>query len=129
MAKTKPAKRRNASLDIILSTMERGFASVAADIEATDEKIDGVKTKMIDQFEHVDAQFRSANDHLRDISSELAAIHRRIERLEEPGASNAGFAKEIDHALKRIAAIEKHLGINKKIAASPTSPPYLCRAF
>ena len=30
----------------------------------------------------------------------------------------AAFQKEIDHALERIAAIEKHLGINKKIAAS-----------
>jgi hypothetical protein len=29
----------------------------------------------------------------------------------------AGFGKEIDHALERIAAIEKHLGISKKIAA------------
>jgi hypothetical protein len=28
-----------------------------------------------------------------------------------------GFRKEIDHALERIAAIEKHLGIGKKIAA------------
>jgi hypothetical protein len=27
------------------------------------------------------------------------------------------YRKEIDHALERIAAIEKHLGIDKKIAA------------
>ena len=30
-----------------------------------------------------------------------------IERLEEQGASNAAFAKEIDHLLTRIAEIEK----------------------
>jgi hypothetical protein len=29
----------------------------------------------------------------------------------------SGFRKEIDHALERIAAIEEHLGIDKKIAA------------
>jgi hypothetical protein len=29
----------------------------------------------------------------------------------------AGLTKEIDRALERIAAIEKHLGIDKKIAA------------
>jgi len=29
----------------------------------------------------------------------------------------AEYRKEIDHALDRIAAIEKHPGINKKIAA------------
>jgi hypothetical protein len=28
-----------------------------------------------------------------------------------------GYRKEIDHALERIAAIEKHLGLDKKIAA------------
>jgi hypothetical protein len=44
-------------------------------------------------------------------------IHRRVERLEELGASNAGFAKEIDHLLTRVAEIEKHLGIGEKIAA------------
>jgi hypothetical protein len=32
-------------------------------------------------------------------------------------ASTAGFAREIDHALERIAASEKHLGLKKKIAA------------
>jgi hypothetical protein len=51
------------------------------------------------------------------MSSELAGIHRRIERLEEQGASNAGFAKEIDLLLSRVTAIEKHLGIERKIAA------------
>jgi hypothetical protein len=44
-------------------------------------------------------------------------IHRRVERLEELGASNAGFAKKIDPAHARIAAIEKHLGLDKKLAA------------
>jgi hypothetical protein len=29
----------------------------------------------------------------------------------------AGFSKEIDHLLTRVTAIEKHLGIDKKIAA------------
>jgi hypothetical protein len=28
-----------------------------------------------------------------------------------------GFAKEIDHLLMRVVEIEKHLGIDKKIAA------------
>jgi hypothetical protein len=62
-------------------------------------------------------QVRATHDRLRDISAEIAVIHRRVERLEEQGASNAGFAKEIDHLLARVAEIEKHLGIDKKIAA------------
>jgi hypothetical protein len=71
---------------------------------------------MIDQFEHVDKQFVATHDRLRDMAAEIAVIHRRVERLEELGASNAGFAKEIDHILARVAAIEEHLGIYKKIA-------------
>jgi len=72
---------------------------------------------MLDQFEHVDKQLDANHDRLRDISSEVTVIHRCIERLEEQGASNARFAQEIDHALERIAAIEKHLRLGKKIAA------------
>jgi hypothetical protein len=30
------------------------------------------------------------------MAAEFTVIHRRVERLEEQGASNAGFAKEID---------------------------------
>jgi hypothetical protein len=84
---------------------------------ATKDDIADLKTEMMEQFEHVDAQFRASDARLRDIATEVASIHRSIERLEEQGASNAGFAKEIDHALARIAAIKEHLGINKKIAA------------
>jgi septal ring factor EnvC (AmiA/AmiB activator) len=106
-----------ATLDSILSTVERGFAAVASDIASTKSEIADLKTEMLDQFEHVDKQFGATNDRLRDIASEIAVIHRRIERLEEQGAGHAGFAQEIDHALERIAAIEKHLGLDKKIAA------------
>jgi antirestriction protein ArdC len=84
---------------------------------ATKDEIADLKTEMMDRFQRVDKQFGVANDRLRDLSSEIAVIHRRIERLEEQGASAAGFAKEIDHALERIAAIEKHLGLDKNLAA------------
>jgi predicted nucleic acid-binding Zn-ribbon protein len=87
------------------------------DVARLDARIDDLKEEMIDQFEHVEKQFHATHNHLRDISSEIGLIHRRVERLEELGASNAGFAKEIDHLLTRVAEIEKHLGIDKKIAA------------
>ena len=45
------------------------------------------------------------------------SIHRELESIKEQLKNVAGFGKEIDHALERIAAIEKHLGIEKKIAA------------
>ena len=87
------------------------------DVARLDTRIDDLRIEMIDQFEHVEKQFHAFDDRLRDIASETAVIHRRVERLEELGASNAGFAKEIDHLLTRVAAIEEHLKINKKIAA------------
>ena len=84
---------------------------------ATKEEVADIKTEMMEQFEHVDKQFHALDGRLRDIANEIVVIHRRVERLEELGASNAGFAKEIDHLLTRVAEIEKHLGIDKKIAA------------
>jgi chromosome segregation ATPase len=108
---------KETSLSELSEMIERGFAAVASDIAGVKGEVSDLKTEMMAQFEHTDQQFQATHDRLRDISAEIAVIHRRIERLEEQGASHAGFAKEIDHALERIAAIEKHLGIDKKIAA------------
>lgn len=96
--------------------VERGFAALADDVAGIKREVTGLKTEMLDQFQHVDAQFGATNDRLRDIAAELAEVQRGLERLDQLGASNAGFAKEIDHAFSRIAAIEKHLGLSKKAA-------------
>ena len=48
---------------------------------------------------------------------ELASIRRDLKELRQKAENSAGLTKEIDHALERIGAIEKHLGLNKKIAA------------
>jgi hypothetical protein len=80
------------------------------DVAGLDTRIDNLREEMIDQF-------RGTHNRLRDMAAEITVIHRRVERLEELGASNAGFAKEIDHLFTRVAEIEKHLGIEKKIAA------------
>jgi hypothetical protein len=45
------------------------------------------------------------------------SLHRELEAIKKQLENVSGCGKEIDHALERIAAIEKHLGINKKIAA------------
>ena len=55
-------------------------------------------------------------DELAPIRSELKSIRRDLDDLREK-VENVIGQKEIDHALERIAAIERHLGINKKIAA------------
>jgi hypothetical protein len=56
-------------------------------------------------------------DETKDIHAEVSSIRRDVERLGAKVDNITGLPKEIDHALERIAAIEKHLGINKKIAA------------
>jgi predicted component of type VI protein secretion system len=51
------------------------------------------------------------------IERELGDVRRELEELSRKVDNVTGFRKEIDHALERIAAIEKHLGLDKKIAA------------
>jgi len=56
-------------------------------------------------------------EEVKDIRAELTSIRRDLEVLTSKIDNIVGLPKEIDHALERIAAIEKHLGLNKKIAA------------
>jgi hypothetical protein len=77
---------------------ERGFTAVAEDIA-------DIKGKM------------ATKDDIAGIMEELADIKRRLKDVEAAVEDHAGHSKEIDHALERIAAIEKHLGISKKTTA------------
>jgi hypothetical protein len=56
-------------------------------------------------------------EELAPIRSELKSIRSDLDDLMEKFENVPGYRKEIDHALERIAAIEKHVGLNKKIAA------------
>ena len=63
-------------------------------------------------------EFREeAAENFRALRAEVADVRRDVEELKSRADNSAGYSKEIDHALARIAAIEKHLGIEKKIAA------------
>lgn len=62
--------------------------------------------------------FRSeVSQRLSGIERELADINRRLDTLEEDVADIRGYAKEIDDLRARMRAIERHLGIEHKIAA------------
>jgi hypothetical protein len=100
-AKTR-TKKRKATLDSVLSTVERGFAAVAEDITdikskmATKDDIADVKSTLADHT-------KILNDHTRD----LAIIKKDL-------------TTNLDKRLQlevRVSAIEKHLGLDKKIAA------------
>jgi chromosome segregation ATPase len=65
----------------------------------------------------IDTQLEKIEVRLTSIESELGAIRRDLDDLAERFENVSGYRKEIDHALERIAAIEKHLGMEKRIAA------------
>jgi len=54
---------------------------------------------------------------LRPIHSELAHINRRLNVLDEHYKNLKGVTKEIDDIRDRVRDIERHLGLDKKIAA------------
>jgi chaperonin cofactor prefoldin len=56
-------------------------------------------------------------ENFRALRAEVADIRRDLEEMKSRVADITGYGKEIDHALERVAAIEKHLGIEKRIAA------------
>jgi peptidoglycan hydrolase CwlO-like protein len=72
--------------------------SLEAKIDSVDSKVDSLQTEMNNGFAHIHA--------------ELADIRADIAILQEKGAHHSGFAKEIDHVLQRVRAIEKHLRLN-----------------
>jgi ABC-type transporter Mla subunit MlaD len=116
MPKKKSPKRPKATLANILSTVERGFAAVAEDITeikstmATKADLAALKTEL-------KGDIAALGEQLTSIEATLKSIRKELNDLQEKFENVSGFRKEIDHALERIAAIEKHLGINKKIAA------------
>ena len=96
MAAKNPTKKRKATLDSILSTVERGFAAVSEDIVAIKDDIADVKSTLADHT-------KILNDHTRD----LAIIKKDL---------TTNLDKRLQLAV-RVSAIEKHLGLDKKIVA------------
>jgi predicted nucleic acid-binding Zn-ribbon protein len=116
MAQKKSARPPTATLAKILSTVNRGFAAVAEDISdirtTMATKADLARLKI-----ELKGGIAAFGGQLTSIESVLKEIRRELDDLQEKFENVSGFRKEIDHALERIAAIEKHLGITKKIAA------------
>ncbi len=53
-------------------------------------------------------------EDIAGIIAELKDIKQRLKDLEATVGNHAGHSKEIDHALERIAVIEKRLGIKTR---------------
>ena len=76
------------------------------------------------RFDGVDRHLDGMDGRLNGIEAELKDIHRRLDAVEEAAMNFSGFAKEIDHLLSRVVAIEKQLGLSKKMAARLTIPGF-----
>jgi len=57
------------------------------------------------------------SEQVAGIERDLKQIRRDLYDLADRVENIAGYRKEIDHALDRIAAIEHHLGLKPKLAA------------
>jgi hypothetical protein len=72
---------------------------------------------VLHEFKRVHERFDQIDDNIAGLSSEVSGIHRRLVVLEDAVGNATGFAKEIDHLLSRVVAIEKHLGLTTHIKA------------
>ncbi len=90
--------------------MKEGF-------DDTNARIDEFRDEMY-LFRDEMYSFRDeTRENFREIRLQLSDVERRLDLLEEQGASNAGFAKEIDGLRSDVAAIKKHIGLPIKVAA------------
>jgi len=74
----------------------------------------GLRSEMQDGFAGLRAEMREG---LVDIRSEIKEIRGRLDGLESAVKNISGYAKEIDHIIERVSAIEQHLGLRQNIAA------------
>lgn len=89
------------------------FKRVHERFEEIDERFVAVDRR----FDAMDRRFDAVDGRLTNIEVELRDIRKRLEALEEAAQNTSGFAKEIDHILRRVAALEKHLGLQAHIKA------------
>jgi tetrahydromethanopterin S-methyltransferase subunit G len=107
-------------MHMAVTDLERFSRIVLDEFKRVHERFDEVD----ERFDAIDARFKQSearldriDERLTNIEHEIGDIHRRLDTLQELVESQSGFAKEIDHLLRRIAAIEKHLGLQHNIKA------------
>ena len=85
---------------------------------ATKEDVESLRaelrSEMQDGFAGLRAEMREG---FVDIRSEIKEIRERLDALESAVKNISGYAKEIDHIIERVSAIEEHLGLRANIAA------------
>ena len=93
--------------------MDRDTKDILQAVNFIKEKVEQVPTR-----DDVRAIVEEVIDEkLRPIHASLTQINRRLDALEEHYANLKGVTKEIDEIRSEVGAIQKHLGIERKIAA------------
>src|ERR1700674_5032318 len=91
--------------------MDKNIESILAAVNFIKDRMltkdDGATKDDLQQFERrLDARFDTLESRVGNMETELRDIRQRLEALDEAAGNASGFAKEIDHLLKRLAAIE-----------------------
>ena len=94
----------NASKETTLNELAEMLSHVVKHM-ATKEDVG----RLEDRLERVETRLDKVDARLASIETELASIRRDLDDLQEKFENVSGFRKEIDHALERIAAIEKKI--------------------
>ena len=93
--------------------MDKNTTDILETVNFIKEKVEQLPTK-----DNVRAIVEEVVDEkLRPILASLTEINRRLDTLEEHYANLRGVTKEIDEIRAEVRAIQKHLGIEKKIVA------------
>ena len=117
------AKHTNITLEKVAHQIEDGFAAVADDIgefrgEMADLRNDvtEMRSAMVTKTDY-HALRQDMLDGFKSLHVELRDINRRLDALDQLYQNLKGVTHEIDDLRDRVREIERHLGINKKIAA------------
>ena len=114
------------TLELLAEQMQKGFASI-------DTRFVSLETRMEHGFASIEMRvergFAAVADDLADIKRDMAtkdqliALHTQTNSIERElrdiklSLTRVVYREDIEEALSRIAAIEQHLGLNKRIAA------------
>jgi len=88
---------------------------------ATKEDVESLRaelrSEMHDGFAGLRAEMREGFVDIRSEIKEIKEIREQPDALESAVKNISGYAKEIDHIIERVSAIEQHLGLGRSIAA------------
>ncbi len=98
-----------------MASVEKGSGAIKScapnSLDATKDDLAAFRTEFEKFREETRESFASLHAGIHD-------IRHRFDTLEEIARDNAGLTKEIDLFMERVRAIEKHLCIQHKMAAS-----------